>query len=704
MTRLRLQSTRTSGLALGLAAPLVLFALLQIPEYAPDTPAAADPPVASATCPTAAVIIPGKCVAYRLPTEETAPLYECDPGGSADALWRVTVRFDALGPQDVCGYQPRVVDSRSIESALSAVDPSRDDAYPRWTARRDGEAWEVDIELAPWRASAVVLTRADESSATGRVFASSPVRVRAVRREGISARRSATVAFAIECALSLVAMALLLRFRPARLGLKSGAGPARPRWRSVATAAAIGGSVMAAHAAIRPADYGGFDVTQPWRVVMQVPLGMAAAGFAGVWIDFCRRTYQDNAGVARGVVMLLAVVVVALLAPRIYLATSAWTLPGLRVGYGYKTRYYTYFAVAALLPLVTVRVPLFRRRAAARPGPASTLSRTLTLFGVAFAACTLATVLALTAAESLPTELTPSREMGFYKPLSGLGLLAIAAPALLGMAIAVSVPERRPPWLARLERASAATVDEPDAAERARRFLALIATLCRGEDADPGRLAIPEAATLAHHIGWLVPSFFRTAADRDQLAAALALPRVRADALLDRVLSDLERARCLAPTPPSAQIPLTHPAFSHARVTVVAEQGLPAGETPVMLMAHGALLDGPPLQRVTATVDQVLAIVGAPTADAPFGRRVLVELVSAATPGYSPSVEEVQLGVAAATFCALRGLPGGFAVPGVLIDPQSGALSAAASLSGEAASDLRGFLSLFEGQRGGRAA
>lgn len=699
MTRLRLKSIHPSGLALGLVAPLVLFALLQIPDYTTDTLAAVDPPMPSARCPVATVMVPGSCAAQRLPAEESSPFYECDPGGTADARWRVTVRFDGLGPQRECGYEPRVVDSRQIKRALSSAGPLRNDTYPRWSARRDGDAWEVDIELAPWRGSAVVLTRTDASSPAGRVFAAIPIRVRAIRRDGISVRRSASVTFAAQCALLVAAMALMLRFRPGRRALMPDASPTRPRWVSVAAASAVGGGLMAVHAALRPADFGGFDFTQPWRIVMELPLGMLAAGFAGVWIDFCRRTYQDNVGVARGVAVLLAILVIALLAPRVYLATSAWSLPGWSLGYGYKTRYYTYFALAAVLPLVTVRVSRARPRAAARPAPASSLTHALVLFGVAFAACVVATVLAITAAESLHTELIAGRQMGFYKPLSGLGLLAIAAPGILGLAIGVSVPERRPPWLARLEAASTATVDEPDAAARARRCLALLAALCRRQDADPGDLANPEAATLSHHVGWLVPSFCRTDADRDQLAAAVAQPRARVDALLVAALDDLEVARSLAPPPPSAEILLTHPGFSHVRVTVLAEVGLSPGETPVMLMAHGALLDGPPLQRVTATVDQVLAFLGPHAAAAPaatYGRRVFVELTSAPTPGWDPSLEGVQLGVAAATFCALRGLPSGFEAPAVFVEPESGALSAPASLGGTSACDLPGFLSLIE--------
>lgn len=696
MARLRLQRPHVSGLALGLVAPLVLFALLQIPDYVPEGLVFRVPVAESAACPAATVSLPGTCVTLPPVAGEIVPFHECDPGGSADALWRTTVRFEGLGPQDGCDYAPRVVDSRSLSSALSPEIASRHDTYPRWSARRDGRAWVVDIDLAPWRASAVVLTRAGDLGDAARVFASAPVPLRAIRRDGISVRESANLAFAIQCALSVLAMALMLRFRPGRRGLSSGVGPARPRWVSVAAASAVGGGLMAVHAATRPADYGGFDVAQPWRVVMQLPLGMVAAGFGGLWTDFCRRTYQDNLGFARGMALLLAVVVIALLAPRVYLATSAWTLPGLRVGYGYKTRYYTYFAVAGLMPLVTVRL-----RASARSAAASTLSCTLKLFGVAFAACALATMVAIVAAEYLPTELMPERQMGFFKPVSGWGLLAIAAPALLGIAIGVCVPEHRPPWLARLEAASAATVDEPDAAERARRFLALVASLCRRERADPGCLAVPEAASLAHHVGWLLPSFCRSEADRDQLAAAVELPRALADPLLERVLRDLELAKSVGPRPLSAQIPLTDPAFSHARVTVFAERALPAGETPVILIAHGTLLDGPPLQRVTATVDQVLAFSPPPATSASQGLRVLVELTAAPAPTWSPSLEAAQLGLAVATFCALRGLPDGFAVPAVRVDPDSGALSAPASLvaDGPAASDLPGFLRLVEDRR-----
>jgi hypothetical protein len=638
------------GLAPGLLLPILAFGLLQLPPDTRDSTAVSPLPDGDADCPTARVTVPPMCSSQPLSSGEGVPMYNCDPGGSDDALWSATVRFTGLGPQGSCDYRPQILDSRNLGSTLSPIVASPSGPVPAWRARRIGDAWEVDLPIPPWRAQAVILTRRAPRDPGARALASPPVRLRGMREHGVSVRDSALWSFALQGAVGLLAMLLMFRFRPGARDLGGGARR-MPRWQRVAAISGAGGVVMAVLAGIRPADVGGFDVFDPWRILIHLPLGVAAAAFMGCWLDLCRRGYLSSSGAARVVALMLGAAVVVLVLPRIYLATSAWTLPGRAIGYGYKTRYYAYFGLAALVPMITVRAVspfMLRGRGSAEP-PAG--RQAMLLFAIALSGCVVANLLAIGLAPWLQPEAMPARFCAFFKPASAWGLLVVAAPAVLGIALGVAHGEERSAWLQELDATLSAALDAPDPADRVALSRALILLLCRQQISNPTALTSLALATMRPHIGWLIAGFCQTDADREQLAAALDRP---SDSLAE-VIAQLETALASAGPLrlPRTRVELTDAAIARVDVRILIERGLGADEIRHALVIDGRLVDAAAMPDVSAGLRDALSLLRPQDRRLTSGRRVLVELATRSPRLWSASVPGLPEAVRRAVLSAL---------------------------------------------------
>ncbi|MCB9727062.1 MAG: hypothetical protein H6746_01130 [Deltaproteobacteria bacterium] len=467
-------------------------------------------------------------------------------------------------------------------------------------------------------------------------------------------RSSARFAFFFECLAAALAMVLMYRHRPRAPAVPSPSAPPRRHWVRVAVASAAGGAIMGALSAIRPADFGGFDIPQPARLFAQIPLGAAVAAFIGCWLDLCRRSFEASSRGGRAAALVLASVVIALIAPRIYLATSAWALPGLPAGYGYKTRYYTYFAVAGLMPLVTVRVAPRSGQDPQRRLRLPAGQHALLLFALSFGAAALANGVAIAGARLLQPAIMPAGESGFFKPMSAWGLLLVSAPALLGVSLGLSHGDERPLWLQRLHATLVDALEQPDPVRRAASCRSLIAALCQRHLADPASLRTPAAAPLGHHIGWLLQGFADSEADLDQLAARLGRSPAQVRASLPELVAALEDAVAAAPEPLRATLEVGLPELTRLRVTLVHEPPGPTSiHAPLVLVVDGRLTDPQAVASVTAHLEEVLSALTATERRLLAGARILAELRVAPGASWASTLQVMPLALGCGVWAAL---------------------------------------------------
>jgi hypothetical protein len=224
-----------------------------------------------------------------------------------------------------------------------------------------------------------------------------------------------------------------------------------PRWGQVAAVAGLGGALTGVLYAARPPDLGGLDKA-PSLLLSSEMVGLLGA--LGVLValatDAVRPALRQGGWGTLCAVFLVEVLGIPALATAVYVAFSGhggWV--GFQ-GISYKSLYYIYFALAAHAPIL-----LFRET----DGPSSRGGIRLfadagwSTFWFVLAGVTLASAVAVYIAPLVPSGRPAGLLVGFYKPVSTVGLIINFIPMFLMMSHAVHLGERRPAWVRRLDEA-----------------------------------------------------------------------------------------------------------------------------------------------------------------------------------------------------------------------------------------------------------
>ncbi len=379
--------------------------------------------------------------------------HTCRPpilGGKADWTTKVSVNPVRSGPE--CHHATiRALDTVTGAFVADALDG--ESCHPQFNpAGVDSESrqcvFELDLESqsrfelegAPLRTYSVAVVVEDDKGKS--IIDSRPTLIH-FDQKGINVRPRAMLqtlfAAIVGCALTL----LLYRWRPEHPGL--------PRWlsrsRRWATAYLGGwGAVISATVyLLLPPDVGGRDQFNIGYFAF-LPAYFTSGAIVACVLDWSAKRIGSSRGLARlGHIAVVALVI----APWFLLIQIGSAIRAEPLGHlDFQKWYYIYFALAIILPIVTIRLPKWQSNLGIGE-VLPTRERALKLLGYSVLGGTIAGIVTFIAGVIVDVPHSDPFRRGFSKPASPMGFVIAAAPILYAFCLAVHFGEERPTWIQR---------------------------------------------------------------------------------------------------------------------------------------------------------------------------------------------------------------------------------------------------------------